>query len=447
MTQLRLACMALTPLLCLDVRADQDNGLIDGATLNLALRNFYFNRDFRHGASNASGSNAFKTPDQRNGYAEEWAQGFMLNLSSGYTPGAVGFGVDAYTFLGIKLDSGGGRTGLRLMPIGADGNPQDHFSKSGASIKARVSRTTVSYGQLFPATPVFAVNTVRLFPSSATGWMLNSKELSNTTFDAGHFTAQAGVDSSNNDDALTLDYGLPISIDAITYAGGRYQLPSGGGLSLYASELKDTWHQYYAGINYAFSLGDGQSLSLDGHLYRTLDTGQQLASVINNTTWSTMLSYRISAHTVSIAYQRVDSDEPMDWVGFGTMGGSVSLSNAVQYATFTEPNERSVQLRYDLNAAALGVPGLTFMTRYVRGDGVSNRHSNNTYYTARYRYPEGAGVRHWERDIEVRYVVQSGAAKDLSIRLRQATHRSSTGYRYPDNDEVRIIIDYPLSIL
>ncbi|MNC81408.1 Porin D precursor [compost metagenome] len=61
-------------------------------------------------------------------------------------------------------------------------------------------------------------------------------------------------------------------------------------------------------------------------------------------------------------------------------------------------------------------------------------------------YPDGADVRHWERDIEARYVVQSGPAKDLSFRIRQATHRSSTGYRYVDDDEVRVIIDYPISI-
>ena len=40
---------------------------------------------------------------------------------------------------------------------------------------------------------------------------------------------------------------------------------------------------------------------------------------------------------------------------------------------------------------------------------------------------------------------KTGAAKDLSLRLRQATHRSTAF----DNDleEVRLIVEYPLSIL
>ncbi len=51
----------------------------------------------------------------------------------------------------------------------------------------------------------------------------------------------------------------------------------------------------------------------------------------------------------------------------------------------------------------------------------------------------------WERDIEVKYVVQTGAAKDLSLRLRQANTRA-TAFE-SDLDEVRLIVEYPLSVL
>ncbi|MNN36408.1 Porin D precursor [compost metagenome] len=51
----------------------------------------------------------------------------------------------------------------------------------------------------------------------------------------------------------------------------------------------------------------------------------------------------------------------------------------------------------------------------------------------------------WERDIEVKYVVQSGSMKDLSLRLRQATTRA-TAFE-SDLDEVRVIVEYPLAIL
>lgn len=46
-------------------------------------------------------------------------------------------------------------------------------------------------------------------------------------------------------------------------------------------------------------------------------------------------------------------------------------------------------------------------------------------------------------------MLQEGPAKDLSFRVRQATYRSSDGVYYgsPSLDELRLIVEYPLSIL
>lgn len=54
---------------------------------SLELRNFYYNRDFRNDGA---------TQSKR----DEWAQGFILNLQSGFTEGPVGFGIDAMGLLG-----------------------------------------------------------------------------------------------------------------------------------------------------------------------------------------------------------------------------------------------------------------------------------------------------------------------------------------------------------
>ena len=51
----------------------------------------------------------------------------------------------------------------------------------------------------------------------------------------------------------------------------------------------------------------------------------------------------------------------------------------------------------------------------------------------------------WERDIEVKYVVQTGSMKDMSFRIRQANTRSTQFES--DLDEFRLIVEYPLSIL
>ncbi|EJN27519.1 outer membrane porin, OprD family [Pseudomonas sp. GM78] len=78
---------------------------IDDAKGSLELRNFYFDRDF-HGDSATQSRRA------------EWAQGFMLKLQSGFTPGPVGFGLDAVGMLGIKLDSSPDRSGTGFVASG-----------------------------------------------------------------------------------------------------------------------------------------------------------------------------------------------------------------------------------------------------------------------------------------------------------------------------------------
>lgn len=102
-------------------------------------------------------------------------------------------------------------------------------------------------------------------------------------------------------------------------------------------------------------------------------------------------------------------------------------------------------VRYDLDMTTYGVPGLSFMTRYGRGSDADYSNANTVYMR---RDAEGNPLtdqKRWERDIEVKYVVQSGSLKDLSLRVRQANTRA-TAFE-SDLDEVRLIVEYPLAIL
>ena len=105
----------LTGLLSLSVCASamaQDEGFFDGAKADLMLRNYYFNRDFRdHSAGKSK--------------VDEWAQGFILKFSSGYTPGPVGFGLEGIAMLGVKLDSSRVASGSELLPVNSEGRAAD----------------------------------------------------------------------------------------------------------------------------------------------------------------------------------------------------------------------------------------------------------------------------------------------------------------------------------
>ena len=419
----------------------QANGFIEDSSLNLLNRNFYMNRDFHDGASNSQGINGSKPASERNGYREEWAHGAMLNFTSGFTQGTVGFGADAFAYGGIKLDTGRGRTGNGLLPISnnqtADAEVPDAYGEIGGAVKMRISATELKYGEQRPSAPVFAMGDNRLLPEVATGFQLSSREFDKLFLEAGHFTAYNGRDSTNSDGGLFTSY-AGIEADSVDFIGGSYKVNDNLNLMAYASEADELWHQYFGYASYTIPLADKQSLNFALAAYKTSDEGEARAGELDTTSWSAKASYAFGPHKLTLAYQKIDGDETFDFIGVN----SIWLANSVQYGEFNRPNERSMQIRYDINMADFGVPGLTFMTRYVKGDQIDFTKADPT--GAYFR----AGVddeKRWERDFEAQYVVQSGSAKNLSFRLRQATYRASSFDS--GADDVRLIFEYPLSIL
>ncbi len=64
-------------------------GFFEDSHATLGLKNYYLDRDYKDGGAKSA--------------AREWAQGFNLNIESGFTEGPLGFGLDARGLLGVKL--------------------------------------------------------------------------------------------------------------------------------------------------------------------------------------------------------------------------------------------------------------------------------------------------------------------------------------------------------
>ncbi|HWH89422.1 MAG TPA: OprD family porin [Pseudomonas sp.] len=405
------------------------SGFFDDAKSDVLLRNFYLSNDYRS-----------PTPSGKN-YKQEWAQGFIGNFSSGFTEGAVGFGIDAHAFAGLKLDGGKGHSGTGLLPVDSDGRSENDYSSAGGALKLKASRTTLAFGEMTVETPVFDTSDKRLQPEYATGFLLNSAEFDNVNLVAGHFTAFKNQDSSSGKGDF-YGYGANTEAGGISFVGADLFNASPIGGSLYASELSDTWHQYYGNLHYKQS-----GVLLDANLYHTRDTGRALAGEIDNTAFSLSGKYTFGPHAMMLGWQRINGDTPFDFVG----GDSIYLANSIKYADFNGANERSWQARYDLDLGAFGIPGLNFMTRYVSGSHIDGTHAprGGAYNpfdaeSDSYQPQQGDGGKHWERDIDLKYVVQSGAAKDLSVQLSHVTHRANEAQAGDDIDRIYVVIQYPL---
>ncbi|MCY1165566.1 Porin D [compost metagenome] len=418
--------------------------LFDNDKLTLTNKNFYFYRDFRNGASNPSGANKYLPISEREGYRNEWAQGLITNYESGYTDGSIQFGFDLYGLAGLKLSSTPYKTGTNLLKIDENGNAKDFYGELGGSIKVKHNNTILTYGNQFPNVPVIAVSTVRLLPSVATGITLKDKTIENLNFNLGYFYSMNPVDSTKNLNYFTTDYGVGIKGDSITYIGGTYQFKNSS-ITAYFADFKDIWKQSYLASTFNYKLNNDENFKSTLTIYNNTDSGEKIGGDIDTTLASAMIFYKYHNHALSVAYQQVLGDEPMDWVGFSTMGANITFANAAQFATFSEANEKSVQMRYDYDFSSWGVSGLSFMGRYIYGWDMDNQESTNKNYTTRHIYDPNVDNKHWERDLQFAYNIQSGFAKGLDIKFRQATHRATKGYRYNDIDELRIILEYPLS--
>ena len=435
------------------------NGFLEDTDLQLKNRNFAFYRNFNHGGSRADG--------QQN-YSNEWAHGFMTTFTSGFTQGIVGFGVDAWGQVGLQLNSSRGHGGTGLL--GKNGSEcssalgtcagQTEYGTAGGAVKARISETTVAFGQQRPASPVFATGDSRLLPSYAIGTSFASDEITDLHIQGGHFYSGSSSFGTNQDGILQSSYG-GTEFNTADYVGGDYTFTDNLSMGLHAAQYEDLWNQYYADLYHTFDFGDDVALNTSLNYYNTQDTGDSNGGDISNNTYSAAFALSVGAQTFTLAHQRVNGDTPFDYVNVGgtrdgiggSDGDSIWLANSVQYSDFNAPGEKSYQARYDIDLSDMVIPGLSFMVRYITGSGANGTNApeftrdgnEGAYYDA-----YGKSGDEWERDIEVKYVIQSGAAKDLSFRVRQATWRGNSDYAGSGSsglDEVRIITEYPLDIL
>ncbi|PAW49056.1 outer membrane porin, OprD family [Pseudomonas moraviensis] len=402
------------------------SGFLEDTTAKIESRTVYFNRDFRDGHTSS---------DQGASKREESAQGFILNLQSGYTEGTVGFGIDALGMLGFQLDSSPDRSNSGLLPSSGE-NPRGskgQYAKMGLTAKVKVSDTVLKYGALLPDLPLLKYNDGRLLPTMFNGAMLTSREVKDLTFMAARLDKYTARDSTDSQDirvhCKNKRYACNTTADHFDMYGFDYKINDRLTAQYHYAELEDIYRQHFVGMLANQPLGDGV-LKADVRLLKSADSGDAKAGSIDNRALSGMLSYGISGHTFSAGWQRMNGDNSMPYLD----GSNPYLVNYVQVNDFAAAQERSWQLRYDYDFKAIGINGLSFLTRYVNGDHIKVPGSDQ----------EG---KEWERDSELKYVIQTGTFKDVSLRLRNATYRTNYEKFARDVDETRLIVSYNFSVL
>jgi hypothetical protein len=385
------------------------SGLYEDDSLTASFRTFYFNRD----------------KDSGNADSEALAQALRLDYQSGYFSDLIGYDVSLFSVAKLAGDRGEG--GTSLLQTEGDGS-QGGYTKFGqALVKLKLGENAeLRAGRMVLDTPLFNDSDSRATPSATQAVMasgnFNGVDLYGIWSDKG--TSKTEDDFESYTDNNGNDYEVAV-------IGGGYSFDNGLAVQLAYGEADNVLQQTYVNASYPVQLSGGAELLLDLHHYHgeadgagALDTvGSDYESDLTNIA----AQLKIDNAKLTLSYQTVNGDEYEEsWDGFNHDDNGLNTWNSVQRLDFDRADEDSWQARVDYDFKA--VPGLAFMTRYTRGDNIDTGASS-----------EG---KEWERDMELKYSFQS--VEGLSLRLRNASVRSSETY---NSDENRLILNYTIAVL
>ncbi|MDR7281583.1 hypothetical protein J2X84_000397 [Pseudomonas corrugata] len=420
-------------------------GFIEDSKLSVSSRTMYFNNDNRDGGA-----------DQR-----ESAQGFKFDYLSGFTPGTIGFGIDAQAMLGIHLDGGKGHhpDNNSFVPSDSDGSAVNEWSRGAANVKARISKTEAHLGgALQPNMPILVANDSRLLPQTFEGGTLSSKDIDNFTFNVGqleHATGRASSDSSG----LAVAGGTQDS-NQFRYGGVDWKATKDLTLQYYHSELKDYYKQDFLGMVHVWTIDAKQSFKTDFRYFDSSSNGKngdagyifnnnggfaKTPGEVDNKTWSGMFTYTLGGNAFLLGHQRVNDDGGFVYLNQaqvvnsngrnqGEGGASFYLFTDSMINGFVRAGENTTFGQYSYDFAALGVPGLKTSIAYLHGENI--KALNGT----------GPDASEWERDMRIDYTIQQGALKGLGVTLRNGVYRGSE-INIADQDQTRVIFNYTYSFL
>ena len=398
-------------------------GFFEDSHATLGLKNYYLDRDYKDGGAKSA--------------AREWAQGFNLNIESGFTDGPLGFGLDARGLLGVKLDSAPSRSGTELLPVSkSDGVAADDYSRLALTAKLRLSQSTVKSGDVMIFLPFAFASPSRLLPQTFRGTTLVSKEIDGLTVNAGY------LDRINKRDSTSYERMAIASPNGrfkggqtsshMAYAGADYQLTKALGVRLYHAELEDLYQQDTLAALYEQAIGDG-TFSADLRSFFSREDGQARAGAVDNRNLSALLSYRLGGHKLGIGYMHSTGDTATPYVSGTELMG---MSELTMSSDFLNAKERTWQAIYDYDFVAVGVPGLKGRLRYVRGDNIELASLNADDRKER------------EFQMELGYVIQSGPLKNVGLLARKSIYRNDfpTGAAFRDENQSRFLVTYTLPI-
>ncbi|KAB0503102.1 OprD family outer membrane porin [Pseudomonas moorei] len=401
-----LGIVCVLGIICSPLAAHAD--VIDDSRLKVDTRNFYLYRNYTN--TNAPVSEV-----------DSWSQGFDAQFTSGYTDTALAIGLDVDAQYALRLDSSGNDGSLPYSV--SDQQTADDYSRAGATFKMRYSKTELKVGDLRPQLPVAFDDTSRQLDTIYQGAVVESREVEGLALTGGRFWSAVTRESSNHEKLYKFGSTDNLDSDGLDFGGATYDITRNLQVSYFYGVLHDIYKQHYFGLMHMAELGNGYKLKTDLRYFNNNEDGRALDGAIDNRSYGALFTLLKGAHMLGVSYQRMLGDSV-----FPTMNGYIPQPYLVHWSSlgFVRPEERSWGARYSYDFAGMGMPGLKFYTRYIKGtnwDRGGNLSDNQES----------------ERYLGLNYVVQSGALQGLGLDLRNIDVKQKYGYDY---NEFRVATTY-----
>ena len=233
-------------------------------------------------------------------------------------------------------------------------------------------------------------------------------------------------------------------LDRAVVWGAKYKFNDQLNASYYGLDSKEALERHYVNANYTYPLANKDTLTFDFSGYHTEwdKEGSTYSQIVaddsdrQNSIWAVSGTYNTGNHNLMLAYQQNSGNTGYDYGENADGGQSIYLPNSY-LSDFIGNDEKSAQLQYTYNFAGMNVPGLTWTTAFVYGwdikvNGLTDDAQEREFFN------------------QVKYTVQSGFAKDASLRVRHSYYRASDDYQtnayIGDTNEWRLFLDIPVKL-
>ena len=340
------------------------------------LRNFYVERDLE-GTNKDLGS---------------WSQGLTGRFESGYTDTPVQVGLDLGFQYALRLsDHNEERLDTVFHYDTAAAKQERDFLKLGATLKLKYQDTELKVGELFPKTPVLAIDDSRQLVTTFAGAMLESKEIENLKISAGRFTH---INARDDDEfeKLTLAGSTDPNkeSDGLNFVGLDYNFNPKLSGAYWFGQLEDIYQQHYLNAAYTEQVGKSK-VKVDARYFNYTEDGDAYFGDIDTQSVGLQTTIQNGANTLTAGVQKHMGEHAIP-----VLGGYVPQPFLQSWSSlgFYRAKEFTWHVLYSYDFKEAGISGLKLTLRYLNGSeiyrpGLKDNQETEKNVIVNYTIPEG----------------------------------------------------------